>query len=64
MKFKCVHFKKIRFFPKVPDGMGDYSWCRRQGGQRQGTRNPSQKTRTGLQGRSLLSQGGQYEYNN
>ena len=44
--------------------MGDYSWCRRQGGQRQGTRKPSQKTRTGLQGRSLLSQGGQYEYNN
>ena len=46
--------------PKVLRGMGDYSWCRRQGGQRQGIRNPYQKYRTGLQGRSLFkqSQGG------
>jgi len=44
--------------------LGDYPWCRRQGGQRQGFRNPSQKFRTGLQGRSLLSQGGRNEYNN
>lgn len=52
--------KNIYFFPKVPADMGDYSWCRRQGGQRQGIRNPFQKYRTGLQGRSLFkqSQGG------
>jgi hypothetical protein len=52
--------KNIYLFPKVPADMGDYSWCRRQGGQRQGIRNPYQKYRTGLQGRSLfkLSQGG------
>ena len=56
--------EKKTIFPKVLYALGDYPWCRRQGGQRQGFRNPSQKFRTGLQGRSLLSQGGRNEYNN
>jgi len=45
--------KKFSKKTKVQNRLGDYPWCRRQGGQRQGNRNPSQKLRTGFQGRSL-----------